>query len=115
MTPDQRRAWAKALEDGARAVKGADRILSVTTGVSDTRSETVRVHSNGFAGERVDTSFFVSAEVSVQDPDGRRPEDYSYAGTRFVAELPDIGRGGPQRGRAHAGHDRGPEEAPRPC
>lgn len=89
VTPEQRRAWAKALEEGARAVKGKDRILSVTTGVSDTRAEAVRVHSNGFAGERVDTSFFVSAEVSVQDPDGRRPEDYSYAGTRFVAELPD--------------------------
>ncbi len=110
MTPDQRKAWAKALEDGARAVTGADRILSVTTGVSDTRSETVRVHSNGFAGERVDTSFFVSAEVSVQDPDGRRPEDYSYAGTRFVAELPDAaaeGRTAAERTLARVGAQKG--------
>ena len=63
-----------------------------------------------FAGERIDTSFFVSAEVSVQDPDGRRPEDYSYAGTRFVAELPDAaaeGRTAAERTLARVGAQKG--------
>jgi PmbA protein len=30
----------------------------------------------------------VGAEVNVKDPDGRKPEDYSYAGSRFWAEIP---------------------------
>jgi PmbA protein len=48
----------------------------------------VRVHSNGFTGERLDTAFWVSGQVSVKDPDGRRPEEYDFAGVRFLSELP---------------------------
>jgi PmbA protein len=69
-------------------VKGADRILSVTTGFSDTRSETVRVHSDGFEGHAQRTSFVIYTEASVKDHDGRRPEDYAYASVRFLDELP---------------------------
>jgi PmbA protein len=88
VTPAMRREAAKAMEDGARGVKGADRILSVTTSFGDTRSETVRVHSNGFEGQEERTSFVTYAEVSVKDPDGRRPEDYAYASVRFLEQLP---------------------------
>ncbi len=31
----------------------------------------------------------------MKDPDGRKPEDYAYGGSRFVAEIPksaDVGR-----------------------
>jgi PmbA protein len=89
VTPAMRREAAKAMEDGARGVKGADRILSVTTSFGDTRSETVRVHSNGFEGQEERTSFVTYAEVSVKDPDGRRPEDYAYASVRFLDQLPE--------------------------
>jgi len=88
VTPEKRCETARALEDAARSVEDAQRILSVTSGFSDTRSETVRVHSNGFEGEKDETSFTTWAEVSVKDPDGRRPEDYAYAAVRFVAALP---------------------------
>jgi PmbA protein len=88
VTPEQRRRLAQDLEEAARSVKGASAILSVTTGFSDSRSESVRVHSNGFKGGRVDTSFWTSAQVSVKDEDGRRPEDWSAAGVRFLSELP---------------------------
>jgi PmbA protein len=88
VTPEQRRRLARELEDAARGVDDAHAILSVTTGFSDSRSESVRVHSNGFKGGRVDTSFWASAQVSVKDPDGRRPEDWSAAGVRFLSELP---------------------------
>jgi PmbA protein len=88
VTPEARRRLARELEDAARAVKGAEAILSVTTGFSDNRSESVRVHSNGFEGARVETSFWTSAQVSVKDADGRRPEDWAAAGVRFLAELP---------------------------
>ena len=45
------RSEARAIEDAARASKAADKILSVTTSVSDSRSEMFRVTSNGFEGE----------------------------------------------------------------
>jgi PmbA protein len=98
VTPDDRLRLVKEMEGAARAVKGAEAILSVTSSFNDTLSETFRVHSNGFAGSRRDTAFWVSAEVSVKDPDGRKPEDYSYAGTRFWGEMP----GAAEQGRIAA-------------
>ena len=95
VSPEKRRQVAQELEGAARAVKGAEHILSVTTGFGDNRSESVRVHSNGFSGARVDTAFSASAQVSVKDPDGRRPEDAAWATVRFVGEMPaaaEIGR-----------------------
>ena len=88
VTPERRRGLAREIEEAARGVKGAEAILSVTTGFNDNRSEVVRVHSNGFKGERVDTSFWTWAQVSVKDADGRRPEDWSASGVRFIGELP---------------------------
>jgi PmbA protein len=100
VTADVRRRLAKELEEAARAPKGADAILSVTTGVSDSFSESARVTSNGFVGERDSTAFWLSADVSCKDPDGRRPEMGDYAGARFFKELPsaaDIGRRATER------------------
>jgi PmbA protein len=113
VTPEKRRQVAQAVEAAARSVKGAESILSVTTGFSDTRAESVRVHSNGFTGARVDTAFWTQAQVSVKDPDGRRPEDYAYAGVRFVGEMPaaeGIGRTAAERTLARLGAKK-PESA----
>jgi PmbA protein len=106
ITPQKRRELAQAIEDAARSVEGADKILSVTTGFVDNRSETVRVHSNGFEGQHTETLFQAWSEVSVQDPDGRRPEDYSFANVRFVGDLPAaraLGREGAERALARLG------------
>jgi PmbA protein len=106
VTPETRRRLARELEDAARSVKGSDAILSVTTGFNDTRAEVLRVTSNGFEGNRVDTSFWTSAQVTVKDGDGRRPEDWSAAGVRFVSELPaaaGIGRDAALRALARMG------------
>jgi PmbA protein len=88
LTSDTRRRLAKELEAAARAVPGGDRILSVTGSLSDSSTESFKVHSNGFVGHRIDTTYFLGAQVSVKDPDGRRPEESSYAGSRFFNELP---------------------------
>ena len=103
----RRSRWRQA----ARAVKGKDAILSVSTSFSDTRDETFRVASNGFEGHRVETVFFCSAGVSVKDPDGRRPEDYDFAGSRFVGQVPavaDIGRRAAERALARVGAKKAP-------
>ena len=84
LTAAGRRERAQAAEAGARGVKGAASILSVTTGFSDVLADTFRVHTNGFEGSRRGTSFTVSAEVSVKDADGRRPEDWDFAFARHA-------------------------------
>ncbi len=106
LTAQRRRDLARAIEDAARSVGGANRILSVTTSVSDSRSEVFRVTSNGFEGERIDTSFWLSGSVTVQDEDGRRPEDGDFSGGRFVRDLGDpaaVGQSSSQRALARLG------------
>jgi PmbA protein len=106
VTPDMRRRLARELEEAARAAPGSGAIVSVTTGFNDTRGEVLRVASNGFEGHRVDTSFWTSAQVTVKDGDGRRPEDWSAAGVRFVGEMPpvaEIGRDAARRALARVG------------
>ena len=76
------------MEAAARAVPGADRILSVSASVGDTSVERAFVASNGFEGERRGTDHGMSTAVSVADPDGRRPEDWAY-GQYFPASCKD--------------------------
>jgi PmbA protein len=99
VTAAERRRLARELEEAARGERGSDAILSVTTGVSDSWGESVKVASNGFEGSRVGTSYWLGAEVSVKDKDGRRPEDASYAGARFFAELPGVAEVGREASR----------------
>jgi PmbA protein len=111
VTPEQRRNAARQMEEAARAVEGAPSILSVSTGFDDTRTESFRVASNGFEGSRVDTVFFVSAQVSVKDADGRRPEDYSFGGSRFLGEVPavsEVGRQAAERAISRLGATKPP-------
>jgi PmbA protein len=111
VTPEQRRTAAQQMEEAARAVNGAGSILSVTTGFQDTRNEMFRVASNGFEGHRVETVFFCSAQVSVKDQDGRRPEEYDYAGARFVGQVPPvagIGRRAAERALSRLGAKKAP-------
>jgi PmbA protein len=106
----ERRRRAEAMEAGARASKEAGRILSVTTSFSDALGESHLSHSNGFDGDSRSTSFWMFAEVSMKDGDGRRPEDYAYAGTRFFKELAspeDIGKDAAARTAGRLGAKKG--------
>lgn len=85
ITPEKRLEIAKEIERQARAQ--SDQIISATGGYSDDISESVRVHSNGFIGERVSTSFWAGAEVTVKDDDAR-PEGYFWGGARHFNEMP---------------------------
>lgn len=99
ITAPARRQIARDLEAAARNVPGSSAILSVTTSFNDTLAESVRVHSNGFTGSRRDTSFWAGTEVSVKDSDGRRPEDSSFAGSRFFSGLPSLTTTGAEASR----------------
>ncbi len=101
-----RRLQAEAIEAAARAAPGAERILSVSTSVSDTHTESALVHTNGFEGARRGTDFWLGAQVAVKDPDGRRPEEYAAAGARHRSELepPEaVGRRAAERALARVG------------
>ncbi|HEX2061964.1 MAG TPA: TldD/PmbA family protein, partial [Thermoanaerobaculia bacterium] len=94
ITADDGRKMAKVVHDAARAVKGSNVINSVTASFSSNLVENWMVTSNGFSGSNRGTSFFVSAGVSAKDADGRRPEEYDYAGSRFWGAVPDPARVG---------------------
>jgi PmbA protein len=96
-TPERVRR-ARAIE--AAALAESKSIVSVTTSYSDNFGRSVKVHSNGFEGERTGTSFSLGAAVTVKDPKGGLPEDYSYAYQRHLKELPDgaaVGRDAARR------------------
>lgn len=106
LTADERRHFAAAEESAARAIDKKGVILSVSSGISDSKTESFRVTSNGFEGTQESTQFVASTEVSVKDGDGRRPEEYDYAATRFFEDLPSaeaIGRGAAERALARLG------------
>jgi PmbA protein len=108
---ERRRRAAEEIETAARVVPGAGAILSVTTSVSDTRSESALVHTNGFEGTRRGTDFWMGAEVTVKDPDGRRPEEYAATGGRHRAPLESpaaVGRRAAERAVARIGAVKGP-------
>ncbi len=90
---EQRKKIAAAIEDATMA--RSDKIISSTAGYSDSHYNTVRVHSNGFTGESEGTVFSAGSEVTVNDPNGGRPEDYYYVTTRHFKDIPgpeEIGR-----------------------
>jgi PmbA protein len=105
-----RRRAAEEVEAAARGAPGAQAILSVTSSASDTRGESALVQSNGFEGARTGTDFWIGAEVTVKDPDGRRPEEYAASGGRFrsAMEPPDaVGRRAAERALARIGSVKG--------
>ncbi len=105
-----RRSEAEAIEVAARETPGAGAILSVSTSVSDTRSESVLVQTNGFEGTRRATDFWIGAEVAVKDPDGRRPEEYAAAGARHRSALEPaavVGRRAAERALSRIGSVKG--------
>jgi PmbA protein len=105
-----RRRIAQELEEAARAAEGGGAILSVTTGFGDSFTESVRIHSNGFEGHRRSTDFGMSAQVSVKDPDGRRPEDWDSATGHHFRPLPrpeEVGRAAARRALGRIGSRKG--------
>ena len=105
-----RRRAAEEVEEAARSVPGADRIVSVSATVQDTDSERALVASNGLEGVRRGTDFSLAAEVSARDPDGRRPEDWDAASARFRSDLPEpaeVGRGAARRALSRVGSRKG--------
>lgn len=111
ITRENRLEWLAALEAGAQ---GDDRILSVTTDVTDSATRRAMVATNGFAGEWAETSAWSGASVTVRDVDDRRPEDSWAAGGHFVGDLVDpvlVGKRATERALSRLGSRKGPSGA----
>ena len=105
-----RRRLAEALESAARDVPGSEKIQSVSASASDGASEGAYFATNGFEGVMRGTDFWLSADVSVLDPDGRRPEGSASSGSRFFAALEPagvVGRRAAERALSRLGATRG--------
>jgi len=76
---------AREIEDAAMAV--SDKIISTTSGYSDSTYDAVKVHSNGFSGNTEGTQFWAGASVTVRDGETGRPSDWYWGGARFRKEL----------------------------
>ncbi len=110
LTAEERRRFVQQLEAAARAVDTKGAILSVTTAFGDTLRESYRVTSNGFEGGMRGTQFGASADVSVRDSDGRRPEESDSAVARFLENLTDaatLGRRAGERALGRLGATKG--------
>jgi len=77
---------ARECEQAARAA--GEKVLTATGYYSDSLSGSVKVHSNGFEGERHGTTFSIGVEASVQGEGGTRPSDWDERTVRFVREFP---------------------------
>lgn len=88
ISPDERVRIARAIEDSA--LTRSDEIISCTAGYSDGLYEYTKVHSNGFEGEKLRTSFSAGAEVTVADGDGGRPEDWEYVSVMHKKDFPEL-------------------------
>jgi PmbA protein len=87
LTSDGRIESARQAAEAAASASG--RIVSVTAGFSDTLSRSVKVHSNGFEGEQEDTSFFLYANPTIKDDEGKLVQEFTYGNTRYRRDLPD--------------------------
>ncbi|MEZ4466399.1 MAG: metallopeptidase TldD-related protein [bacterium] len=106
VTSAERRQVVEALEALVREADAALPIVSVSTEVSDTWSQSARVHTNGFEGAREGTSFVLGAMVTVKDADGRRPMGWDYTVRRHRGDLDTparVAKTAAERARAQLG------------
>lgn len=109
---EDRHRLTRAIEDAALD-RGGDKIISVTAGYSESRSESAMVSTNGFEGAQEYTNFWCGAEVTAKDTGDKRPEDWWWEGERHRGDLTDasaIGRRAVDRALARVGADKAPTE-----
>ncbi len=88
LTTEERIGLVREIED--EALSASDQVLSVTAYAEDSRGDLFKIHSKGFEGSREATSYSAGLEVTVRDPDGGRPQEWSSFSVRRLKDLPDV-------------------------
>ncbi|MBL7114075.1 MAG: TldD/PmbA family protein [Bacteroidales bacterium] len=86
-SPEQRHSLIQDVENACLDM-GGEKIISVDAEISDQFNEFIALTSNGFEGEAEGTRFDVETNMSAQDEGDRKPQGYSYFGTRLLGDLP---------------------------
>lgn len=89
LTPEERHAMAKAVED-ACLEKGGNKVISVEAREYDETYEEFIKSSNGFSGANRSTQFSIGAGMTAQDEGDRRPAGYHFVGCRYREDLPSL-------------------------
>jgi PmbA protein len=108
VTPENRLTVARKIEESARAADDGNRIVSVTSSVSDSDDLWVGFATNGFEASEESTSFYRAVSVSISDEDGKKPMGSSYGVTCYYADLPSeesVGRQALERAVGQLGSD----------
>jgi PmbA protein len=85
VTSENRVKMAKEIEAIAHSL--SDKIITCTAQYGDSIEHLVKVHSNGFEGEKHSTSFGGGLEVTVNDEGGGRPSDWSWCSVRHLKNM----------------------------
>jgi len=105
---DARMARLQAMQSG---LTGHEDVISWTAGISDSESFSAAVNTNGLSGTHHATSAWCGAEVTLQDPNGARPEDWFWGGGHHLKSMPDaeeVARRCLSQARARIGSAKGP-------
>jgi PmbA protein len=89
-TAEKRQDVLKALYEQCKAQSTHLPVVSIASSVGDGYMQSARVHSNGFEGETEGTSFYVSAEVTLKEEDGKRPNGTAFSSQRHLEDLDSI-------------------------
>ncbi len=104
LTPEYREKVARAIEDAA--LSRSDKVITVSTGFSDSLYDAVKVHSNGFEGSTRGTVFSAGAMATVQGAGETKPSDWDWRTVRFRGDMLDpevMGRSAVDRALARIG------------
>lgn len=85
MTIEKKKKLIKETVDAAKKLD--DRIISVTSSFWNGQSYVARRHSNGFTGEYESTNIGLGAEITIQDPNGKKPEGWKFIGVRHKTDM----------------------------
>lgn len=83
---EERLDLLKAMND---RLYGKDKVLSATSSVSTSHSQSAAASSNGFRGNYETTSMWIGAGVVLDEEGGKRPEEAYFGGGHHRSELPD--------------------------
>lgn len=67
----------------------SEKVVACTSYYNDSYNESIKVHSNGFEGLRLTTSFSEGIEVTVCDEKECRPNDFDFKTVRYYKDLPN--------------------------
>ena len=87
---EKRQDLLKNLYDQCKSFSSHLPVISIASSVGDGYTQSARVHSNGFEGETEGTSFYVSADITLKEEDGKRPNGSAFSSQRHLEDLDTI-------------------------